>query len=216
MNQLKCYSVKGLKENPNIILLHGYGANGQDLVGLAHYPALKKLNLNWYFLEAPLSPPELAAFGGRAWFNLTLSSFTQQMSSQNFSAFYNTKPKELEQSLNLINETLWSLNLEGTTYIGGFSQGAMMAANLFFNDLNTYAGLVALSGAPLQNKNWKEASDKKAFLSHGVQDAVLPFQCGKDFEKELKKQKLQLKTEWFQGGHEIPPQVLQNLANFLS
>ena len=49
--------------NPSMIILHGYGANARDLAGLAEAPELAKLDYNWYFLDAPLVPPELADRG---------------------------------------------------------------------------------------------------------------------------------------------------------
>ena len=112
-------------------MLHGYGANGKDLVGLSQVPELSKLDLNWYFLEAPLSPPELAMFGGRAWFSLTLSSFNPNMNADALEKFYAMETSEFKDSLQAIKDSIWDLDLKGKTYIGGFSQGAMMASNIF-------------------------------------------------------------------------------------
>jgi phospholipase/carboxylesterase len=215
--KLKVYKVENNPQNENVIMLHGYGANGQDLVGLSQYPSLRKLDLNWYFLEAPLSPPELAMFGGRAWFSLTLSSFSPNMNKDALEKFYSLDNAEIKSSIEQANECIWDLNLQGTTYIGGFSQGAMMAANLFMNNSESYQGLIALSGAPLGFKNWNEMQSlKHAFVSHGEQDPVLPFKCGTDLSQELKNKKLEVTQKWFQGGHEIPTEILDELSKHLS
>lgn len=215
MSNLKCYTVEdGSKESLNFVFLHGYGANGKDLVGLSQQEDLKNLEANWYFLEAPLSPPELAMFGGRAWFNLTLSSLGPQADMKDF---YDQENKELENSFEQLKGTLWDLNLNlKNTFIGGFSQGAMMASKLFFESPKDYKGLISFSGAPLHRKKWnlKDAdSTQKIFLSHGMQDPVLPFQCAKDLEGEIVG--FNKKTHWFNGQHEIPYQVLKDLAGFV-
>ena len=131
MKNLKCYSVDGgSKDSLNFVLLHGYGANGKDLVGLSQQEELKSLNANWFFIEAPLSPPELSMFGGKAWFSLTLSSLGPQAK---MSDFYDQENKEIDESFELLQSTLWDLEINlKNTFIGGFSQGAMMASKLFF------------------------------------------------------------------------------------
>lgn len=214
---LQVYKVESSPDSPSVVMLHGYGANGRDLVGLAHYGPLAKLNLNWYFLEAPLSPPELALFGGRAWFNITVSSFGPNMSPETLEKFYALENKEYQKSLELVNAAIWNLNLNSPPVIGGFSQGAMMAANSFMQDVESYKGLVALSGVPLRHHTWPQATTlKKVFVSHGEQDSVLPFQAGQDLAQKLKEKNYEVEKAWFQGGHEIPPVVLNRLSDFLS
>jgi len=213
---LKTYLVENNPANPTVIMLHGYGANGRDLAGLASYPELSKLDYNWVFIEAPLSPPELAAFGGYAWFNLTLSSFGPNMSAETLEKFYGMTTDEFKKSLEMIESTIWDLDLKGDVYIGGFSQGAMMAANVFFKSPNQYKALIAMSGAPLNFKNWSELTEaKKIFISHGEQDPVLPVKCGKDLKEKVVVAKGLVEEHWFQGGHEIPPSVLNKLGVFL-
>lgn len=217
-SNLKVFSVEKSKELPSLILLHGYGANGRDLVGLAHYGVLANLECNWYFLEAPLSPPELAMFGGRAWFNIRASDFGLSMNQKNLERFcaMNTDSDYLA-SLEKIKSTIWNLNLRGPKIIGGFSQGAMMATNVFMQNQDGYEALVALSGAPFSCENWPQAQSlKHVFVSHGQQDAILPFFAGEALAQKLSEKKFEVEKQWFQGGHEIPPQILKKLASFIS
>jgi len=213
---LKTYLVENDGTKPTVIMLHGYGANGRDLAGLAGYPEISTLNYNWVFIEAPLSPPELAAFGGYAWFNLTLSSFGPNMSVKTLEDFYGMTTDEFKSSLEKIESTIWDLNLKTDVYLGGFSQGAMMASNVFFASPNQYKALIALSGAPLNYQNWQNLTEpKRIFISHGEQDPVLPIKCGKDLKEKTLSSKGLVEEHWFQGGHEIPPSVLNQLAQFL-
>lgn len=215
MSNLKCYSVlDGAKDSLNFVFLHGYGANGRDLVGLSGYPDLKELKANWYFLEAPLSPPELAILGGRAWFNITLSSLGP---NADLGEFYDQEHKEIESSFEMIKSSLWDLNIDlKNTFIGGFSQGAMMASKVFFEDSKAFKGLISFSGAPLHRKKWnlkKRDPKQKVFLSHGMQDPVLKFKCAEDLDKCIEG--FNKKTLWFNGQHEIPHEVLTSLADFI-
>ena len=217
MNPLKVYNVKNSndKEATNIIILHGYGANGKDLVGLAQYPEFEDLKANWYFLEAPLAPPELLMYGGLAWFNLTLSSFGPNLSKEDLEKFYLMDNKELSDSLKLIQNAVWDLNLNSkNTFIGGFSQGAMMATRAFFDEPENFKGLISLSGAPVQHNKWKTSEKPlKIFMSHGQQDPVLPFACAESLLNKLSN--FSPKHVWFNGGHEIPPKVLNELSDWL-
>lgn len=217
--KLKIYKNETSHEiDANIVMLHGYGANGRDLMGISQIPHFQKSNYNWYFPEAPLSPPELAAFGGRAWFNLSLQSFIECMETRNFEKFYQADNQEFSTSLDLITESIWDLDLKGKKLIGGFSQGAMMAAQMFFRDPSAFDGLVLFSGAPFQYKLWKNSTDlerKFTFLSHGAKDPVIPPLCGHDFETKLKEMGLPADLMLFSGGHEIPLEVISSFAKRL-
>lgn len=224
MKDLKVYTVSRNEPSSSlgsIVLLHGYGASGRDLMGLADYPGLSDLNLNWHFIEAPLSPPELAAFGGRAWFNLSMQSFMQSAQSKDFSGFYKLESKEFDQSIEALKQTIWNLNLdqEKKNFVGGFSQGAMVSAHLFFDDLDLWSGAVLMSGAPFQHFKWQKNNNsekKSVFQSHGHNDPVLPMVCGEDLNKFLKENNTEIKTSWFNGGHEIPMSCLSDLNQFLN
>ena len=217
MSELKVFKVEHSddKEATNIILLHGYGASGRDLMGIAQYPELESLNANWYFLEAPLAPPELQMFGGLAWFNLTLSSFGPNLSKEDLEKFFLMENAELSNSLKLIQNAIWNLNLNlKNTFIGGFSQGAMMATRAFFDEPEAFKGLISMSGAPVQHDKWKSSTDSlKIFISHGQQDPVLPFACAENLLAKVKT--FNPKHVWFNGGHEIPPKVLNELSHWL-
>ncbi len=214
---LKVYQIEGSKSSDSVIMLHGYGANGRDLVGITGMPEISDLELNWYFLEAPLEPSELMAFGGKAWFSLTLSSFNPNMNADALEKFYSMKNPEFEKSMEMVKNTIWDLDLKTDVHIGGFSQGAMMATNIFMDDPKGFKSLIALSGAPLNHTVWpKKGLSKKAFVSHGEQDPVLPFKCGAQLNEKLSESGLDVETIWFQGGHEIPHSTLTKLSEFLS
>ena len=48
IGNLNCYEVKGKEGGPVIILLHGFGANAQDLLPLHQY-IKAPVGTNWYY-----------------------------------------------------------------------------------------------------------------------------------------------------------------------
>ena len=56
-----------------IVLLHGYGANANDLAGIVDF--LPQLKAQWFFVQAPFSLDIGFGMTGYAWFNLTQADF---------------------------------------------------------------------------------------------------------------------------------------------
>jgi phospholipase/carboxylesterase len=81
------------------------------------------------------------------------------------------------------------------------------------------AALVILSGALLNRDLWIEkAKSKKGipfFQSHGVVDTVIGINQARDLEKVLTAAGLTGQLQEFDGGHEIPQEVIFELNRFL-
>jgi len=54
------------------------------------------------------------------------------------------------------------------------------------------------------------------FLSHGVQDQILPYVMAERLRDELIHAGLNVQWHGFHGGHEIPEPVLARLSGFIS
>jgi phospholipase/carboxylesterase len=79
------------------------------------------------------------------------------------------------------------------------------------------AGLVLLSGNLLaQDRFSKAARGIPFYQSHGTQDPILPLAGAKELEKKLLGLNFQGKLHVFNGGHEIPLSVINEVKNFLS
>ena len=120
----------------NVVLSHGFGAPGEDLVGLAgelvHVaPALSK-SVRWVFPAAPLSLAELGYPGGRAWWHLDLERL---VAGRDWSTYVLEVPEGLPKARRMYLALLEELQA-GTkvplsrTVLGGFSQGAMLATDV--------------------------------------------------------------------------------------
>lgn len=103
-------------------------------------------------------------------------------------------------------------------FLGGFSQGAILATEIALNAVEKPAGLVILSGTLINEKNWNHLAHLRAgmpfFQSHGERDPLLPLERAKALEQLLQKGGLKGKLSTFPGGHEIPPKILGELKGF--
>src|SRR5688500_5394511 len=96
--------------------------------------------------------------------------------------------------------------------LGGFSQGAMLSADLALRSDRPLGGLMLFSATIMCVDHWKQRLPHRKslpiFQSHGRVDPVLPFM----FAEELKEMFVGAGFDhtWvpFMGGHELPPPVL--------
>ncbi len=104
--------------------------------------------------------------------------------------------------------------------LGGFSQGAMVAAELTFRSDVRIDALVLLSGTLVDEATWEQHFRKRrgvpVFLSHGTSDPVLPFLVADRFRAKLEAAGLRVTWVPFEGGHEMPAAVIVALNEFLA
>lgn len=202
-------------EGPTVILLHGFGAPGTDLLGLA--PALPPGR--YVFPEAPLALPP--GFGmGRAWWMLDTARLQEAMIRgvpRDLSSEY---PEALCQVRDQLVEMIGALNLNAPPILGGFSQGAMLSCEVALRSDVELAGLVLLSGNLVAKDWWLPAMGSRAglsvFQSHGRQDAVLSFVGAEALRDALVDGGVEVTFHGFSGGHEIPMSVIESLRTFLA
>lgn len=208
------------KNKPTVILLHGYGADHNDLVGLAGLVDPGK-NFNWVFPNAPIALP-MSFFGiGRAWFELDVATIEQRFvpgSPLNFAEYL---PKGLDEAGVTIQKLVESLALNhGSIILGGFSQGAMVSCHAALTKLKPIKALLQLSSTLIARQLWQskleERNDLSIFQSHGIFDPVLPFEAAKKLSEIFQKNQSLAEFHPFQGGHEIPAPIIESLSQFLS
>lgn len=201
-------------QEPNakwVVLFHGYGADANDLSSLSEAVRLQK-PCNWLFPNGHLSVPIGPGWTGRAWWNIRMAELPSDWSTQ--------RPEGMEQAVDKAFKMFSSMKLDwANTIIGGFSQGAMLATEVFLKAPETPAGLICMSGTLLNKTVWSEfASQRKqssVFLSHGEMDQVLPHKGSLDLQKFLESYDIQTQFASFKGGHEIPMNVIQKIEKYI-
>ena len=211
------------------VVLHGYGSNADDLIGLgsmvgqAWYDADGPLT-RWVAVNAPLQPDEMRAFGGRAWWPLRLAELVERLQAEGgIAELVDAVPPGMDEARTLVDETVDKLhrlfNLDWrSTLVAGFSQGAMLGADLTIRTVDRPAGLITLSGALLAKSAWEPHLDGRCcpvFGSHGRFDPVLPFVGGELLSRFLADAGYDTTFVPFDGDHTVPPQVLAKLLEWL-
>ncbi len=154
-----------------VIFLHGYGANGDDLIDIGHHWGALLPDTAFVSPNAPF-PCQGSPFG-REWFPLRVFNTEELWKGTN----------EAAPHLNaFIDSELKHFNLqESQVALVGFSQGTMMALHVGLRRPQTLAGIVGFSGRLCLDPQTGIDSLKKeikttppVFLSHGDQDMVVP------------------------------------------
>jgi phospholipase/carboxylesterase len=153
-----------------VVLLHGYGADGQDLISLGqHWRAL----LPDAAFVAPHAPEPCAGNPayGRQWFELTFRDMSERWRGVNHAA----------PALNaFLDQELAGLGLtDEALALVGFSQGTMMALHVGFRRARPMAGIVGFSGllAGPEYLAGEIVSRPPVLLVHGDSDDVIPVEA---------------------------------------
>lgn len=211
-----------------VVLLHGFGAPGDDLAGLAS--PLAQLGLpggtRLVFPEAPLALSSMNGFelygDARAWWMVDFGRRERLMRS-GLERAIDDEPDGLDEARAKVEAMLDALVSEGTPaerlVLGGFSQGAMLSADVAFSTTRPLAALVLLSGAFVAAPRWRAGMPARAglptFQRHGRSDEILPIAVARPLRDAMQEAGVDLDYAEFAGGHTIPPEVLSALAAWL-
>ena len=167
-----------------LVLLHGWGADAQDLVPVGKLLTEGFKDFEIVSLSAPQSHP--SGFG-RQWYPLYPHKWEQIPKAVS----------DLEKRLN--NFSLEKIPLEKTLLLG-FSQGGAMALELATR-IN-FAGVFAVSSYP--HPEWQPKKDfSTIFICHGNIDQVVPKEASQKSFDILRKNGVKSELYFFEGGHEI-------------
>ena len=213
---------QGGGDGPLVVLMHGFGAPGTDLVGLWRVLDVPS-DLRFAFPEAPHEIPGM--FGARAWWMVDFARAEQAM-AQGPRSYATEIPPGMEDATDRIVQMIQAIQQalgvpSERLVVGGFSQGSMAACNAVFTRNVTPGGLVILSGTPVNVEAWKAGMATKrgmpVFQSHG-HCTIRSFRFRPPSSFATRCETAGLSTEWvpFRGGHEIPMPVLEGLGRFLS
>ena len=211
---------KGGKGPPNFVLLHGYGSAPEHWLPYTQTIAFPPGG-QFLFPQAPgMVARKDGLTDGRAWWDLDLAAHRRV--GKLGVDLTQEDPHGLARAAKLV---LRSLSREGNSkahpfVLGGFSQGAMVACEVAFSSGEPLAALVILSGTPVDRAGWQPGMATRKglpiFMSHGRADNILPFDLAERLHAELLAAGLAVTFLPFDGGHEIPEEVVRALGEFLA
>ena len=198
----------GGKPKKLVILLHGYGADGNDLIGLAEPLAPLMPDVVFHAPNAPY-PCDGNPFGYQ-WFGISrLDPHLMLAGVRGAAPFVEAFLDKLLAEYGLS---------EADTALVGFSQGTMMALHVGLRREKKLAGIVGFSGLlpGVETLEAEVRSKPPVLLIHGDADPMVPFEMMDRAESALKTIGVEVDSYAAQGvGHSIDGHGLEKCARFL-
>ena len=191
-----------------IILLHGYGGDGNDI---------STVTLNWkrFLPETIFLCPD-----GHETCSINPNGFQWFDLDKNDPSYIIEESIKAEKKLNLfINEIKSEYKLNNSKIcISGFSQGCMMSINLGLTTEESYNCIVGFSGKIIDKINISKRikSKTKMLLIHGDQDVVVPPNHLLEAKDFLIRHKINIETKMIENcGHNIPIEASSISLNYI-
>ena len=192
---------------PLIIMLHGFGANMQDLAGLA-----PMINQSGYVYACPNAPLAFDLGGGHAGWGW--------MSPRGMST-----PEQVQSAEDLLGDFFDEVfdlfkTTPGNAVLLGFSQGGGMTYRCGLERSHSFAGLAALSATlpdeDLLSEKLPKDRQQPIFIAHGLYDPMIALdraQAARDF---LERSGYSPEYHEYDMAHSISGDVLNDLAPWLA
>lgn len=212
-------------DGPLVVLLHGYGAPGTDLVDLgAAIPCPD--GTRFLFPQAPIDlARELGAPGdARAWWLLDMMAAQVAVLTQNLEALAESLRPGIDEALGHLARLMSAVSqgLEADPQrivLGGFSQGAILSLEAVLSETVDCGALLLFSPSivsPATLPSRVAAVRKRPIaVSHGSKDPILPFILTQTLEACLRSAGWQVDWAPFLGGHGIGPEAIASASRLL-
>lgn len=201
------YSAGAAEGAPLLLMLHGYGSNEKDLLGIA--PMLDG-RLRIMSLQAPLQ----MGYEMYGWFPI-------EFTDNGITVDREAAGRALDILREFLRETIEACRpAGGKVFLMGFSQGAVMNYLTAFNAPELLHGVIALSGQ-LPDTRPEECMmplglESLPFLVvHGLYDDVLPISKGRDAGQWLKENVSDLTYREYPMAHQINDDTIGLVAAWL-
>jgi len=197
----------GGKPKQIVLLLHGFGSNGQDMIGLA--PTWQQALPDALFV-APHAPERSIAGIGYQWWPLSdiaprALALGAVRAAPAIEAFIDRKLDQYGLA-------------DADLAIVGFSQGTMMALHVGLRRKQRVAAIVGYSGMLTGGAELKREIQSRppVLLVHGSHDAIVPVAALHTAEAELKRRDVEVTTHISSGiDHTVDPVGLRLGCEFV-
>lgn len=208
-------------------LLHGFGASADDVAPLG---SMLDGTMRWIVPQAPYPLQIGGMVHGYAWFPRDEQRRHEALYGKYFLDLPNLEPPDLASAARGVVREIEQTGVPWSRVVlGGFSQGAMVSAEIIrqglVHDGPLPAGVLLFSGALIARSWWDEVSEPPAtdgipkppvFISHGTDDSILPISAGMALKDTLNRAGCPITEYIFSGAHEIPAAAVLRAADFIS
>ena len=205
------------------VLIHGYGSSADEWLPFTHTIALPA-GRRFVMPQGPeqTQPPD-GPWRGRAWWRLGLDEHRRP--GDGLPDLSRTAPAGLTASNRLVRTLMGELAAAGgyprqRQMLAGYSQGGMVAADIAFTTDEPLEALVLLSTTIVNEPAWRAGMPRRrglrVFISHGRRDTMLPFDQAERLQQAMRDAGAQVTWFPFDGGHEMPAEVVIALNRFLA
>jgi phospholipase/carboxylesterase len=189
---------------PTLILLHGRGADEEDLIGLLPAFDHRLLTLS---VRAPFP---FSFGGGYTWYDV------RAIGSPEPEMFHDAYGKLAQ----FINDALAGYPIDNQRlFLFGFSMGAVMSFALSLTQPGLFRGVVAHSGylpeEPPLPYRWDDLKANRFFIAHGTHDPVIPVEAARRATQLLEGTGASVVTKEYPVAHQISQESLNDTAAWL-
>jgi phospholipase/carboxylesterase len=194
---------------PTIVALHGWGASAHDLLGLA--PILHDGRALVLCPEGPVAVPFGNGQYGHGWFPLVHGAPPDVEG-------FKRGAEALREFLDMARQR-YPIDPDKVV-VAGFSQGGMMGYELALREPAHFAGLAALSSRLPKElvallPKLPEQEGFPVLVLHGTRDTMIPVDHARESRETLRSFGVTLTYREFEMGHEINPEALRVLLQWL-
>ena len=190
--------------SPAIILLHGRGADENDLMGLSSH-------LDERLMVFSVRAPYPFEFGGYTYFQLSDEGKADPVM---FGESYRRLMKFIDDVASMTDVDPKRL------YLLGFSMGTIMSYALSLTHPERFAGVIAQSGFIRTHPDlvfqWRNLGGCAFIITHGVADPVIPVRLARDANEMFRESNAEFEYKEYQMGHEISEESLADVSGWLT
>jgi phospholipase/carboxylesterase len=197
----------GTEKSKVIYLIHGYGADKNDLFSFANY---LPENLTVIAVQAPFSLP----YGGAAWYSLEVDTKGNHVSDTE------QAKQSVKEIAKFIDSSITEYKFDADNiFILGFSQGAILTYSLVLNNPEKYKYILPLSGFIMHeimpDKFDKDYRHLDFYSAHGTMDGIIPIKKGRTVSKLLKELNIKHIYHEFSSAHSIAQKEFEEIISWL-
>ncbi|MEM7050707.1 MAG: alpha/beta hydrolase-fold protein [Acidobacteriota bacterium] len=194
---------------PTLFVLHGWGASAHDLLGLA--PWLHGGEALVLSPQGSIPVPLGGGVEGYGWFPLDPGGPPSE-------EVFDQARRELRQFVDGAFES-FPIDRRKVAVLG-FSQGGVMAYDLVLGAPQEFCGLAALSSwlpesLAASHAAAEDHQELPTLVVHGTEDSVIAVERARESREALRPFGVSLTYREFDMGHEIRPEALALLADWL-